>query len=345
MTMNRHTTVQQITPSQAPAAKGGALRRIAGMREMNLLLIILAFGVVLACTSEFFFTWTNIKTVLSGMSTDGIMVIGMTVILISSGIDLSVGSVMCFAMVVGAKLFAGGWNPWLAALAALAVSTAIGWLMGMLVTKVKLTHFIVTLCFMGIARGLVLAITSGTPISLIAKLEEFPQFKIMGQGSVFGVLPMQVIIFLALAIFADFMVRKSAAMRLVFYTGSNEKAAAYSGILTDRVKVAACMFCSLCAGLAGVIYMVKFSGVPVSAGTGAEMTAISSAVIGGCSMNGGRGTILGAVLGLVLMSMVTNAMNLYSVPSTWQELIRYSILLLAVILDNIQQNAQLKKAS
>ncbi len=343
-------SIQMVTPPEGSLQQERGnlretLKKIASMREMTLILIITAFCIFLSLTSPFFATWINIKVLLSGLSTDALLVIGMTIILISGGIDLSIGSVMCLAMAICAKLFLAGWNPWVAAVAAIGGAVTVGWVIGMLVTKIKLTHFIVTLCFMGIARGIVLTISSGTPISLVAQLASAPAFKMIGQGNVFGFLPMQVIIFIVLAIVADFMVRKSAAMRLVFYTGSNEKAAQYSGILVDRVKIAACMLCSAFAGIAGVIYMVKFSGVPMSAGVGTEMIAISSCVIGGCSMNGGKGTVFGAVLGLTLMSLVTNAMNLFAVTPTWQDLIRYCILLCAVVLDYLQQNSLKKKVS
>ncbi len=287
----------------------------------------------------------NIRVLITGLSTDALLVIAMTIVLISGGIDLSIGSLMCFTMAVSATIFRADVNPWIASLIGIAASVVIGWVQGMIITKIKLSHFIVSLCFMGIARGLVLYISGGTPISLVAALDVTPAFTTIGQGNIIGDIPLQVIIFLVLAIFSDFMCRRSAPMRQVFYTGSNEKAAQYSGIKTDRVKIVAMMLSGLFAGIAGVIYMVKFSGVPMSAGEGAEMIAISSAVIGGCSMNGGRGTVFGAVLGLVLMSMVTNAMNLFAVNPTLQDLIRYVILLVAVILDNLQQNAQIKKAS
>lgn len=327
------------------AKKKNVLASVKGMHELSLIVIILIFGVILSIASPLFLTWTNLRTVLSGMSTDGIMTIGMAVVLISGGLDLSVGSVMCLAMVVGARALMAGLNPVLVVLISIAFAAAIGWAQGMVITKLNLTHFIVTLCTMGMARGLVLGLTGGRPISLISRLEEVPWFKIIGQGNVAGFIPMQLIIFLVIAIVMDFMTRKSSPMRLVFYTGSNEKAAKYSGIRTDRVKIASMIFCSICAGLAGVIYMVKFSGVPMTAGQGAEMTAISSCVIGGCSMNGGKGTIFGAVLGLTLMSMVTNAMNLLSVPSTWQQFITYTILLVAVVFDVVSQMRAKKKAA
>ncbi len=323
--------------------KKSSFARIAQLREMNLLIILAAIIIILSFTSPYFPKWDNIKVLLGSVSIDGIVVIGMTIILISGGIDLSVGSVMCLGMAICAMLFLGGMSPWMAAVIAMLCCAAIGGAIGFLVTKVKLTHFIVTLCFMGIARGIVLALTTGTPISLVTALESYPEFRFLGQGQVGGLIPMTVIIFVIVVIIMDIIVRKSSMMRLVFYTGSNGKAAAYSGIKVDKVKIMCCVACSCFAGFAGIIYLNKFSGVPMSAGSGLEMTAIASAVIGGVSMMGGKGSVLGAVLGLVLMAIVQNALTLFNVAAFWQDLIRYLIVLGAVVLDAVQQNAALKK--
>ncbi len=322
----------------------GVVAKLKSVRELNLLLIVVAVMLVMGFTSPFFFQWTNLRVLLNSMSVDGIAVIGMTLILIAGGIDLSVGSVLVFSMTVTSLLFKGGMDPWIAALIALIASASIGFIMGMLVTKLKLTHFIVTLAFMGIIRGLVLILSTGTPISIVGILTEHPVFMGLGQGKLFGngtafptQFPVQVIIFLVLAVAADYIVRHSSAMRTVFYTGSNPKAAEYSGINTQRTVIIVGMICSTLAGLSGVIYLSKFAGVPMSAGAGLEMTAISAAVIGGASLTGGRGTILGSILGLALMQLATNALTLYSVSTFWYDFIRYAILLIAVVLDQIQQ--------
>lgn len=328
------------------------LSKIRGMRELNLFIIIVVAMLLMGITNEFFFKWTNLRVLLSSMSTDGIVIIGMTLILIVGGIDLSVGSVMCFSMTVAALLFTSGTNPWIAAVIAILCCAFIGWVMGMLVTKLKLTHFIVTLAFMGMIRGLVLILSKGTPLSIVAELGESPIFKALGQGKLFGSgstfptqLPIQVIIFIVIAVIADYIVRHSSAMRVVFYTGSNPKAAEYSGINTNRTIVIVGIICSSLAGLAGIIYLSKFSGVPMSAGEGLEMTAISSAVIGGASLTGGRGSILGSILGLALMTLATNALSLYSVSAMWHQFIQFTILLVAVVLDQVQQVIAQRRAA
>ncbi len=317
---------------------------------MNLILIIIIAMVVMGLTNEYFFTWTNLRVLLSSMSIDGIVVIGMTIILIVGGIDLSVGSVLVFSMTVCALLFTGGMNPWLAALIAVICGAAIGYVMGLLVTKLKLTHFIVSLAFMGMIRGLVLIMSTGTPLSVVAELASADLFRGLGQGKLFGTgstfptqLPVQVIIFIVIAVIADYIVRHSSVMRMVFYTGSNPKAAEYSGINTQKVVLIVGVVSSALAGLAGVIYLSKFAGVPMSAGAGLELTAISAAVIGGASLTGGRGTVFGAILGLAIMQLATNALSLYSVSTFWYDFIRNAILLVAVVLDQVQRLFSLRK--
>ena len=161
----------------------GVLSKIRGMRELNLFIIIVLAMVLMGLTNEYFFKWTNLRVLLSSMSTDGIVIIAMTLILIVGGIDLSVGSVMAFSMTVAALLFTGGMNPWIAAVIAIICCAMIGAIMGLLVTKLKLTHFIVTLAFMGMIRGLILILSTGTPLSIVSELATAPVFKALGQGS------------------------------------------------------------------------------------------------------------------------------------------------------------------
>jgi ribose transport system permease protein len=307
------------------------------LREINLLLIILALIIALSFTSPYFAKWANIKVVLGSLSIDGIVVIGMAILLISGGIDLSVGSVLCLSMTIIALLFRKGINPWIASIISLCICAGIGSIMGFLATKLKLSNFIVSLCFMGICRGVVFALTTGTPISLVRYLVNTPKFQYLGQGQIGGLLPMTVLFFIIIATISEIGVRKSVLMRMVFYTGSNPKAAAYSGINVDRVKIFSCMACSGFAALAGIIYLNKFSGVSMTAGVGMEMTAIASAVIGGVSIYGGKGSILGAILGLTLMALIQNGMTLFNVPAAWQDLVRYLIVLSAVTFDAIRQ--------
>jgi len=325
--------------------KTSILRRLVEQREFLLAALVALSFIVLSITSPFFLNWQNFRIVLSSMSIDGIVVIGMTILLISGGFDLSVGSGMALGMIVTATLFRNyGINPWISGVIAVGVSAFIGFIVGNLVTRIRLTFFIVTLCMMGIIRGLVMTLAGGMHVSMVSQVASVPSYHFLGHGAIFELLPVQVLIFIVLAIVADFFVRRSRIMRVVFYTGSNRKAAEYSGIRTKRILIGASMVCAMCAGITGFLYLARFAAVPLQAGIGLEMTAISACVIGGASLTGGKGSILGSVLGLTFMALVTNAMTLFGVSAFQQDLIRFTILLTAVALDQIQQNIAEKRA-
>ena len=320
------------TEQQTNASISNIFKAIRGFREGTLILIILAVCVIMSFVSPYFFTWPNFKAILLSFSTEGIVVVGMTLILVVGGFDLSVGSVMCLAMVIGGKLFFLGVNPWVASLIGIAVCSLIGFTMGMFVTKVGLNFFITTLAFMGIARGLCFVITQGTPLSLFALPKSF---KFIGQGTLNNI-PFTIFIFAVIVVVSDYLMRKSSLARKVFYTGSNEKAAIFSGIKTHRVKIATCVLCSTLAGLAGIIYMSRFGASIPGFGIGLELNAISAVVIGGASLTGGVGTVLGSILGIALLQTITGSMVLLDVSPYWQDLIRGGILLGAVSLDHVR---------
>ena len=191
---------------------------------------------------------------------------------------------------------------------------------------------------MGISRGLVQIITQGQNISLVSVLGSNKAFAFLGQGNInIGSIqfPMAPVTFIIIAIITEIYVRNSAGMRKVYYTGSNENAARYSGIKIDKVKILACIACAVLSGVAGIIHMIRFMGAATSAGTGKEMTALSAAVIGGASMNGGKGTIIGSILGLLFIILIQDAMTLSNVQPYYQEFVKYMIVLLAVSLDGI----------
>jgi ribose transport system permease protein len=305
---------------------GKALR----MRETGLILIILALFIAMSFASPYFLTWTNMRAMAMAFAVEGIVVVGMTILLISGGIDLSVGSVTALAMVIAGLLFLNGMDPWLASAIAITACTAIGAIMGFFVTRVGLHHFIVSLAVMVIARGLCLLGTGGRPLGLY----ELPEsFKFIGQGSI-GVIPIVLVIFVVVVVAFDFMLRRTTLFRKVFYTGSNPKAAAYSGIQTRQVVFATTTLCSALCGIAGIIYMARFGSAQPTFGMGMELNVIAAAVIGGASLSGGSGTIFGAILGTILLSVVSSSLALLDVSVYWQDIIRGSILLTAVTIDH-----------
>ncbi|TKI06502.1 ABC transporter permease [Martelella alba] len=300
-------------------------------REIGLIAIIALIFVVMSFTSPYFLTWANMKAMLLSFSIDGIVVIGMTILLIVGGIDLSVGAVVCLSMVVAGQLFLNGVNPWLASAGGIAAAALVGLLMGLTVTGIGLSHFIASLAAMVIVRGLCMIITQGTPLSLFTLPASF---KFIGQGVLWGV-PVVIILFFALVAVFDVLLRKATLFRKVFYTGSNERAAAYSGININRIKLSVTVLTSTLAGLAGIIYMARLGSATPTFGVGMELNVIAAAVIGGASLKGGTGSILGAVLGVALLSIVTSSLILINVSIYWQDLIKGLILLAAVSIDHL----------
>ncbi|MEH6835871.1 ABC transporter permease [Falsihalocynthiibacter arcticus] len=318
-----------LTETDAPISHG-FLGRMLRMRETGLIGIILVMFVVMSFASPYFLTWINMRAMVMAFAVEGIVVIGMTILLISGGIDLSVGSVTALAMVVAGWLFLAGVDPWVASAIAIAVCTGIGAIMGFFVTRVGLHHFIVSLAVMVIARGVCLLGTGGRPLGLFTLP---PEFKFIGQGSI-GPIPLVIIIFVITVIVFDYLLRRTTLFRKVFYTGSNERAAAYSGIRTKKVVFLTTTLCSALCGVAGIIYMSRFGSAQPTFGLGMELNVIAAAVIGGASLNGGTGSILGAILGVVLLSVVSSSLALLDVSVYWQDIIRGSILLVAVTLDH-----------
>jgi ribose transport system permease protein len=234
-------------------------------------------------------------------------------------------------MVVAGQLFLSGVDPWLAGVGGIAAAALVGFLMGLTVTKIGLSHFIASLAAMVIVRGLCMIVTQGTPLSLFT----LPvSFKFIGQGALWGV-PFVILLFFVLVALFDFLLRKATLFRKVFYTGSNERAAAYSGININRIKLWVTVLTSTLAGLAGIIYMARLGSATPTFGVGMELNVIAAAVIGGASLKGGTGSILGAVLGVALLSIVTSSLILINVSVYWQELIKGLILLAAVSIDHL----------
>ncbi|OAI91996.1 ABC transporter permease [Rhizobium sp. GHKF11] len=326
-----------MATSETPSSLAGtAVRRTAWWepalkaRETGLIVIILALFAVMSFISPYFLTVDNLRAMAMVFAIECIVVVGMTILLISGGIDLSVGSVTALAMVAAGWLFLNGVDPWVAAGLAICLTTLVGMVMGFLTTVIGLHHFIVSLGVMVIARGVCLLATGGRPLGLYSLP---PEFKFIGQG-VIGGIPLVLIIFMVVVVSFDLLLRRTTAFRKVFYTGSNPKAAAYSGIRVGRVVFATTTLCSMLCGVAGVIYMARFGSAQPSFGIGMELNVIAAAVIGGASLSGGSGTILGAILGAILLSVVSSSLALLNVSVYWQDIIRGSILLAAVLFDH-----------
>ncbi|MFW6295365.1 MAG: ABC transporter permease [Halanaerobium sp.] len=312
------------------AQENSVFKKIIGLREASLALIIIIFAVILSVAAPGFLSRYNINTTLIGLSMDGILAVGMTLVLVVGGIDLSVGSVMALSNVLaGMTMVTLGLNIWLSVAIAMGISMTIGFAISQLITKIHLSPFITTLSMMSVGRGLAYIFTKGSPVS-VGRIS--PAFDWIGGGQTFGI-PNPGLILILLVILMDFLMRNSKTFRKIYYVGSNQEAAKFSGIKVNKIKIMVYIICSSLAGFAGVLSLARFGVATPTAGNTAELRAIAGAVIGGASLTGGEGTVLGTFLGIILVGLVNNALVLLGVSVYWQEMVVGFVLLAAVIID------------
>jgi ribose transport system permease protein len=288
----------------------------------------------------------HIKVLMNEASLIGMMALGQTFVIITGGIDLSVGSTLAVSSLVCAMLMKNGVDPVLAMLAAVILGVILGLASGVLVTRGRLQPFIATLITMTVYRGFTLILSGGKPVSgLIASGDTSAGAAIFdgfGKGMLWEI-PVPVIVFFVFFGIFMFVLSKTVTGRKIYATGSNEKAAMFSGINVDKVKISVSVLCSTLAGFAGIIYMARFTSATATFGQGHEMTAISAAVIGGASLTGGKGTVLGAVLGITMLQLVTSSLTLLNINPYWQTFITGMILLTAISLDSLGEMRKAKR--
>ena len=262
-----------------------------------------------------------------GLTSDAVIAAAMTAVLVTGGFDLSVGAVLALAGVVAGGRLHAGWGVAPAVATALSLGAAIGAANGLIITKVGINPLITTLGMMGITSGATLVVSGGEQVA------RFPSaFRFFGQGHVAGI-PTPVVIAAAVIILGDFLLRRARWLRLVYYVGSNEEAAVLAGIPVERVKVLAYVACGVAAASAGILSAAYLGAAFPMAGKGAELRVISACVIGGCSLSGGEGSIIGSLLGVVLMALIGNGLVLLNVSLYWQDIVSGAILIAAVAID------------
>lgn len=274
-----------------------------------------------------FLNWSNISQVVRALSFVAIMVVGESAVIITGGIDLAVGSVLGLSGVVTAVLLNQGFSIAAASASGILAGLLCGLVNSMFVTRANLPPFIVTLGMMSIARGLAFAITGGETIRSLP-----PEFLEIGQGSLLSV-PIPIIIMIVFAAVVAVFLRYMPWGRYAYSIGGNEEAATYSGVKVAQVKTVVYGLCGLAAGLAGVLFTSRFGVGQSTAGLGYELDVIAAAVIGGISLSGGRGTILGAVIGSLLMGILRNGLVLLNVSAYWQQVAIGLVIIVAVVLD------------
>ncbi|KIL40356.1 sugar ABC transporter permease [Gordoniibacillus kamchatkensis] len=298
------------------------------VRKYGLVLVLLAAIVFLSLFSDAFLTLDNIMNVLRQVSINGILAVGMTLVILTAGIDLSIGSVMAVAAVIAASIVHV--NPGLTIVAVIAGMIAGGLLSsvsGTMTAKLSVAPFIATLAIMTVARGIALIYTNGRPIVI-----EAPSFLFLGQGSI-GPVPFPVIVFAVICALVAILLNKTKFGRYVYAIGGNENATKISGINVAKVKILVYIVNGFLAGLAGVLLASRISSGQPNSGLGYELDAIAAVVIGGTSLFGGVGTITGTIVGVLIIGVINNGLNLLDVSSYYQQIVKGLIIAGAVILD------------
>lgn len=276
---------------------------------------------------QYFLTPRNLIQVALQASINSIIAVGMTFIIISAGIDLSVGAIVALAGVVGALAMKAGVGPWIGFAIIMLMGVLCGLFNGFLITRFNLTPFIATLGTMGMFRGLALVISDGRPVYGFGR--EFLQ---LFAGSI-GPIPVAVLVAAIVAIVGSFVLHETKLGKYTFAIGGNEEGSRLAGIPIKRYRVLIYALGGLLTGIAAGLLTARLSSADPTAGSFFELDAIAATVIGGTSLAGGVGTIVGTIVGALVISLVRNGLNLFNVPSYWQEFAIGAVIVLAVILD------------
>ncbi|EDP67216.1 ribose ABC transporter permease [Carnobacterium sp. AT7] len=307
--------------------KKGSPKDYIGKLGPFLALIVLIILVTIVNPS--FIAPTNLLNLLRQVSTNALIAFGMTFVIITGGIDLSVGSTLALSSALMAGAIASGLDPILAMVLSLLTGTIFGAVNGLLITKGKMAPFIATLATMTIYRGLTLVYTDGNPITGIG--DSFI-FKFVGRGYLLGI-PFPVVLMIISFILLYILLHKMTFGRKTFAIGGNEKASFIAGIKNDRIKTGIYALSGLMASLAGIIITSRLDSAQPTAGTSYEMDAIASVVLGGTSLSGGRGRLVGTLIGALIIGTLNNGMNLLGISSFYQQVVKGIVIIIAVLLD------------
>jgi ribose transport system permease protein len=314
---------------------GARIKNISGMGTL-IPLCIICF--VITVFRPHFLTMSNLCNVLRQASIYAIMGVGMTFVIIAGGIDLSVGSVLALStVVIGYTLNNGAGNMYLAMLLGVLTGALVGLINGVIISFINIPPFIVTLGTMNIARGVTLLITNAAQVPA-----DYEPFRVLGTGYWLGI-PIPVYLFIIIGMIGAFILSNTATGRYVFALGSNEEAARLSGVKIIWNKIKIYTICGITVGLAAVIYLSRLGAAQPTAGNGYELQAIAAVVIGGTSMTGGEGGMLGTLLGAIIVAVINNGLVLLNVATYYQWVVLGAIIVIAVGLDITLKNMAAKR--
>jgi len=298
---------------------------------MSILSGLLIMMLVFSLNSKYFFTQNNLLTIALQTSMIAIIALGQTFVLITAGIDLSIGSNMAIAGVVSAMTLKSGMPISVAIILGLLAGVLVGLINGSLIAYGGLPPFVVTLGTMSIVKGIALFITGGIPVTRLSK-----SFNIIGNDKIIGI-PIPVIITIVLTLLFGFILSKTKLGTRIFAVGSNLDAAKYSGINTKKIIITVYVFSGLLAAVAGIIMASRIASGQPTAGTGYELYAVAASVIGGVSLAGGEGLLTGTLIGALIIGVLRNGLNLLSVSAFIQEIMIGSVIIIAVFADRIKR--------
>ncbi|MFN3705629.1 MAG: ABC transporter permease [Thermoflexales bacterium] len=340
--MDTNLAVEKGKAAKATVQQPSLLRRLLQRPETSIILVLLVLGAVLSQSSSAFLTSDNIFNILRNNADIAIAALGVTLVILAGGIDLSIGSTMAFSGLVAAmavslggttayQLPSFGLPPAVAFALGVLAGATVGLINGLLVVRLRLVPFIATLGMLGVVRGIVVGLTSGQTV------RNFPiEFVALGQGYI-GPVPTPVVFLVILAIIVALFLSYHVWGTYIYAIGGNETSALLTGLPVDRVKLLTYVLSGALAGVGGVLVVARLGVSAPTQALGYELFVIASAVIGGVSLSGGRGTVLGAVLGAVLIGVLNNALVLLRVESYWQQAFTGGIILLSALIDRLRQ--------
>lgn len=356
------TTTTTPAPPGAPAAEE---RKGLGSRfNMNTLLVegraliaLVIIIVIFAVMSDNYLTAGNLTTITKQVAFNAIVALGMLLVILNGGIDLSVGSIVGFTAAVAGNLFRGVHVPgtdltmfpslWVIIVLSLAIGMLVGWVNGLLIARLNLAPFIVTLGMLYVARGLTEVLLNGQNIT--NELTGQPGLNNTGFFEIFASkplgLPLAAWVMIILAIIFSILLNRTPFGRWLYATGSNERAAQLSGVPVIRVKTLIYVLSGLCAAIVGILQMANISSATADLGTFYELNAIAAVVIGGAALSGGRGTVRGTIIGAFVIGFLANGLVIVGVSPFWQKVITGAVIILAVAVDQIQQIVQRRRSA
>lgn len=308
-------------------------------REKTVLFALIFVVLIFTILDRSYLTLANMVDISKQATINGIIAIGMTFAIISGGIDLSVGCSFAITIVAVGELTVLGVPPFFAFLIGIVIGIALGYVNGLLVTKLNLQPFIATLATMSVYRGVAYVVTGGWPVLGIPS-----SYRQMLGAKLFLDIPIYVFLFIFIAIIAHILLKKTRYGNYIVAVGSNEEAAKLSGLNVDKIKVIAYCIAGACAALAGMIMLSSLGTGEPAAGAGYELDAIAAAAIGGTRMAGGRGTALGTVLGALFLASLKIGLIIIGVDTFWQYIVTGIIIAIAAYLETVQDQLSFSAA-